>query len=111
MDQYRQLVSHRSGDISGFKKRDKLQESKKREAEIRAAFKVQREEEKEKRRNEKLAEGAAFREERAVNGSHSRRAMKEAREKAKREMRRNSGSMCDHGVWKCKICFPHKREK
>lgn len=27
---------------------------------------------------------------------------------AKREEHKETGQMCEHGVWRCKICFPHK---
>lgn len=59
---------------------DKLQETKKRDAEIKAAAKSVRDEEKEKKRQEKVAERVVFREERAMTGRHSRRANKDARE-------------------------------
>lgn len=59
---------------------DKLHETKRRDAEIKAAAKNKRDEEKEKKRQEKVAERAVFREERAMTGSHSRRAHKDARE-------------------------------
>ncbi len=26
---------------------------------------------------------------------------------AKKETRREGGQECEHGIWRCKICFPH----
>ena len=27
---------------------------------------------------------------------------------AKRDARAETGMTCEHGIWRCKICFPHK---
>ncbi len=36
----------------------------------------------------------------------SKRAQKEARVAAKRDARAETGQECEHGIWRCKICFP-----
>ena len=75
---------------------------------------------------EKAAERAAFKEIRAVSSSTSKRAAADARQVmhaacssgancsfkvmsaqvARREKRRNEGETCEHGIHRCRICFP-----
>jgi len=91
----RETVSH---------KRDKLEQTKRREREIKEARKMElnsQKEEREKARRETLV---TLREEREFHDT--KRSHKEKRVQDRREERRNNGVACEHGVWKCKICFP-----
>ena len=36
----------------------------------------------------------------------TRRAHTDARHQAKKEEKKDSGATCEHGVWKCRICYP-----
>ncbi len=48
---------------------------------------------------------------RAANNPNSRRAKADARHAAKHAAKVAEGELCEHGVWKCRICFPHKTGK
>lgn len=84
---------------------DKLLQTKKRDKLVHEQRREQLTAKKEQTLQERLARGAAYREIRALNGT-SRRAAKDARQASKKEDRQKSGRACEHGVWRCKICFP-----
>ena len=44
----------------------------------------------------------------AARQHDTKRAHKDARDAAKKAAKKEDGQMCEHGVWKCRICFPHK---
>jgi len=48
---------------------------------------------------------ALLKEERMLHDT--KRAHADARHLAKREEHKQTGQMCEHGVWRCRICFPH----
>jgi len=78
---------------------------------MRAAHKAEQEAQKQLKQEEHHAESAAFKMERSWNTVVSKRAAREQRVAAKAEERKADGQMCEHGIWKCKICFPHKTGK
>jgi len=86
--------------------KDKLSETKKAEREIKEAHKADLQAKKQRNHEEKAAERAAFKEIRAVSSSTSKRAAADARQVARREKRRNEGETCEHGIHRCRICFP-----
>jgi hypothetical protein len=88
-------------------RKDKLAETKKREKELHDAYKSESKKQKDIKEAERVKAAELYKEERAFNPT-SKRAMKEEREAVKREEKKENGQMCDHGVWKCKICFPHE---
>lgn len=90
--------------------KDKLAETKKREKEIKEALKIQREAEKEKKEQERHDVGAAFKFDRAFY-HNSKRAVKEEKEAERRERKKEQGSVCEHGIWKCRICDPVDHHK
>mmetsp|Transcript_20303 Transcript_20303/g.44371 ORF Transcript_20303/g.44371 Transcript_20303/m.44371 type:complete len:108 (-) Transcript_20303:694-1017(-) len=89
---------------------DKLAETKKREREIKDALKQQRQEQKEYKREAHLAEAQAYRMERSWNPV-SKRAAKDARAAEKHERKKEEGFVCEHGVYKCRICHPVTKHK
>lgn len=91
-------------------KKDKLAETKKRDAEIKEAFKQQRQEQKDHKHEEHLAEAAVYRMERSWNPV-SKRAEKDAREAEKHERRKEMHTVCEHGVDNCRICHPVDHHK
>uniref|UniRef100_A0A7S1T4A6 Uncharacterized protein n=1 Tax=Tetraselmis chuii TaxID=63592 RepID=A0A7S1T4A6_9CHLO len=109
MEQLQRLWSGRNGDVEPQHK-DKLAHSKQVEREAHDYRKAAAQEEKNRRKQDKKDELAAYKEVRHLNGT-SKRCAREEREEAKREKRRENGQMCEHGVWKCQICFPHKTTK
>jgi biopolymer transport protein ExbB/TolQ len=89
---------------------DKLQATKQRERELKEAIKAQREMKKQEKEEAKHKEQAANKFERIFYGT-SKRAARDLREAMKREARRETGQTCQHGVWKCRICFPVTKSK
>lgn len=88
---------------------DKLAQTKIREREIKESHKLQLLEQKIANEERKQAQHKLQIEERALH--NTRRAARDARHAAKHEARAESGAMCEHGVWRCGICFPHKSGK
>jgi hypothetical protein len=41
----------------------------------------------------------------------TKRAAADQRRLAHREEHRANGQMCEHGVWRCRICFPHNHHR
>jgi len=89
---------------------DKLSETKRREAEVKAALKEVRNNKKQEKQEQKAATAHEQKLQRIKEHPNSKRAQKDVRNMETRE-KRKSGQMCEHGVWKCKICFPHSKEK
>lgn len=87
------------------KKKDKMEQTKRREREIKEARKMELKWQKEERERERRNQLVTVREERQLHHD-SKRAQKEKRIQDRREERRNNGMTCEHGIWKCKICFP-----
>jgi hypothetical protein len=61
-------------------------------------------EKKEEGKDKKAADKALLKEERMLHDT--RRAHTDARHQAKKEEKKESGATCEHGVWKCRICYP-----
>ena len=61
-------------------------------------------EKKEEGKDKKAADKALLKEERMLHDT--RRAHTDARHQAKKEEKKDSGATCEHGVWKCRICYP-----
>eukprot|EP00210_Caulerpa_lentillifera_P003189 g3047.t1 len=112
MEQYRTLVSKRNNknNSPSASKKDKLGQTKKRNAEIKAALKEVRDNKKQEKHEEKAAAAQLQKLERLQEHPDSKRAQKDARHMERRD-RHKSGEMCEHGIWKCKICFPHSTGK
>ncbi|GLI59618.1 hypothetical protein VaNZ11_001483 [Volvox africanus] len=96
--------------------RDKLAETKKQEAALHEVLKAQQHQQrqaKEQLLHDQARQYKAEREyklEHDPEGKHSKRAIKEQRELLKHAEKAATGSMCEHGVQRCKICFPHREE-
>eukprot|EP00887_Chlorella_sp_A99_P000369 scaffold13.g369.t1 len=116
MDHVRELFQKPEGHAKEHK--DKLAATKQNEREIKEALKAVKEQEKAKREAEEREHARLLKEERQLHDTH--RAHKDARDAAKREHHKETGQvsrgggrrgMCEHGVWRCKICFPHKDKR
>jgi FKBP-type peptidyl-prolyl cis-trans isomerase len=112
MEAFKQLVSSRDEKhlSSSPHKQDKLLQTKLREKEIKAALKEKKEGEKKEKEEVRLATANAMRFERALYHD-SKRFAKDERAKHKKEEHRESGSECEHGVWRCRICNPVTKHK
>ncbi|KAL4424716.1 hypothetical protein ABPG77_000059 [Micractinium sp. CCAP 211/92] len=86
--------------------RDKLQSKKQHEKEVHAAFKQLQREKKEETKAKKDESKALLKEERMLHDT--KRAHSDARHLARREEHKSTVQVCDHGVVRCRICFPHK---
>lgn len=95
---------------AGRQHHDKLAETKKREKEVKDVIKAERQMKKVEREEAKHREQAANKFERIFYGT-SKRAARDVREAVKREHRKEVGQTCEHGVWKCRICFPVQKTK
>lgn len=91
-------------------KKDKLAETKKQEALLKEVLKAERDKHKDEKAEEAHAMSEVYRMERAYNHT-SKRAAKDDRKQAKHDAKHEAGEMCEHGIWKCRICFPHKTDK
>ncbi|DBB17325.1 hypothetical protein WJX82_002899 [Trebouxia sp. C0006] len=91
--------------------KDKLSETKKAEREAKEAHKAALQASKQKNQDGKAAERAAFKEVRSVSNSTSKRAAADARQAARREKRKAGGEVCEHGINRCRICFPIESHK
>ncbi|GLC60298.1 hypothetical protein PLESTB_001595700 [Pleodorina starrii] len=96
--------------------KDKLAETKKQEAALHEAIKAQQRQQKEAKEQEKHDLARQYKAEREYKleqdpqGKHSKRSIKEQRELLKHAEKAATGTMCEHGVQRCKICFPHREE-
>ncbi|GAB4815274.1 hypothetical protein N2152v2_002320 [Parachlorella kessleri] len=106
---FRALVDSKQSKADCQVHKDKLEQTKLRERELKEAHKAEQQAAKEKKEQERLKEAALLREERLTHDS--KRAAKDRREAAKKEEYKETGQMCEHGVWRCKLCFPHKPTK
>ncbi|KAL3143338.1 hypothetical protein ABBQ38_002173 [Trebouxia sp. C0009 RCD-2024] len=91
--------------------KDKLSETKRAEKEAKEAHKATLQASKQKTQDAKAAERAAFKEVRAISNSTSKRAAADARQAARRDKRKAGGETCEHGVHRCRICFPIEAHK
>eukprot|EP00775_Hariotina_reticulata_P009299 gene9299-9464_t len=89
---------------------DKLLQTKLRDKEIKEAFKEERQMKKQEKEEERLEAAEANRFERAFH-HNSKRYAKDEREKHKKEEHDKTGFMCEHGVWRCRICQPIIKHK
>jgi hypothetical protein len=85
---------------------DKLEQTKIREREIKEAHRLELAEAKRASEARRSEEHSLNRDERAFHDT--KRSARDRREAAKREAHSETGQECEHGVWRCKICFPHK---
>lgn len=105
MTSLKELSSGRLRDASHLHA-DKLAQTKLVEKSQRQAHKQQLQQKKAEKEQERRAEAAAVRRIRALNGN-SKRAKVDARRAAKKEAHAATGATCEHGIWRCSICFPH----
>ncbi|WIA20776.1 hypothetical protein OEZ85_005139 [Tetradesmus obliquus] len=112
MEAYKQLVQSKTVRAKHLEEpqKDKLLQTKLREKEIKEALKEQKQAEKDGKEEERLENAAANRFERAFNHT-SKRYEKEVREAHKKEEHKETGFMCEHGVWRCRICQPITKHK
>ncbi|CAL5226923.1 g9800 [Coccomyxa viridis] len=89
-------------DESGRK--DKLAEQKRAEREKHDAHKEELRRKKAEKQEETSKLKAVFRQLRTFGSS--KRGEREARQAAKCEKHAETGSECEHGIWRCKICNP-----
>ncbi|BDA49104.1 hypothetical protein COCOBI_13-2140 [Coccomyxa sp. Obi] len=92
-------------DAKPCQKKDKLQETKLAERLLKDAHKAELRQQKLKNKEEKQGLKSVFKELRV--SSSSKRAEKEHREAMRRAQHKENGQECQHGVWRCRICFPH----
>ncbi|PSC67975.1 phospholipase [Micractinium conductrix] len=104
MEEARKLFQKTATAPAGEHK-DKLAAKKQHEKEVHEALKAVQKEKKEKTKEEKAAAAALLKEERMLHDT--KRAHADARHQAKRDEHKSTGGTCEHGVWRCKICFPH----
>ncbi|PRW20489.1 hypothetical protein C2E21_8955 [Chlorella sorokiniana] len=86
--------------------KDKLAATKKQEKEVHDALKQVQREKKEQKEREEADKRALLKEERMTHDT--KRAHADERHLRKREEHKETGQMCEHGVWRCRICFPHE---
>ncbi|KAJ9516270.1 hypothetical protein QJQ45_001100 [Haematococcus lacustris] len=89
--------------------RDKLAGAKERDRLAREAHKAELMQAKALRQEKLHAAAEVFRMERSWE-STSKRARKDARAALRHEAKAD-GATCEHNIWKCRICFPHKTGK
>lgn len=85
--------------------KDKLAAKKQHEREVHDALKQAQREKKEEAKKAAEAAKQLLKEERMLHDT--KRAHADARRQQHREEHKQTGQMCEHGVWRCKICFPH----
>jgi hypothetical protein len=87
---------------------DKLEQTKIREREIKEAHRLELASAKKANEDRREEQHILNKEERAFHDT--KRSARDRREAAKREAHAEADNAreCEHGVWKCKICFPHK---
>jgi hypothetical protein len=85
---------------------DKLEQTKIRERELKEAHRLELASAKKASEQRRSFEASLNKEERAFHDT--KRSARDRREAAKREAHAETGQECEHGVWRCKICFPHK---
>ena len=92
-----------------YTRADKLEQTKLREREIKEAHKAELLAAKNKGDDRRQEVHQQLKEERSLHDT--KRSAKDKREAEKREKHAETGQMCEHGVWRCKICFPHHSSK
>jgi len=85
---------------------DKLLQTKLREREIKDAYKEETRRQLEARKGARQEEMALVKAERLEHDT--KRASRDRRLATKKANHAETGQMCEHGVWRCRICFPHK---
>ncbi|KAK9918742.1 hypothetical protein WJX75_006458 [Coccomyxa subellipsoidea] len=93
------------GQTKAPPKKDKLLELKMAERNEKEAHKNELRQKKMKNKEDKDGLKAVFKELRVF--STSKRAEKDRREAMKKAEHKETGQQCQHGVWRCRICFPH----
>ncbi|KAG2495353.1 hypothetical protein HYH03_006622 [Edaphochlamys debaryana] len=97
--------------------KDKLAETKKQEKLMHEALKEQQRKDKEESTKKKQGEAHAFKAVRELElehdpeGKHSKRAIKEQRDLLKHAEKSATAATCEHGVSRCKICYPPHSER
>uniref|UniRef100_A0A1D2A3R8 Uncharacterized protein n=1 Tax=Auxenochlorella protothecoides TaxID=3075 RepID=A0A1D2A3R8_AUXPR len=111
MDQVRSVLQglHSDKGSSAAAHKDKLAQTKLREREMRDAAKADAQAKRLAKDQERTSLRALAKEERLTHDT--KRAAKDCREMARREDHAQTGHSCEHGIWRCKICFPHKTSK
>jgi len=98
------LLGGSSGQANGKdKRRDKLEQTKLREKELKEQRKMDLQQSKAQKAQKAKQTQRTFKEERLLH-----RDTKQARVDRRRAQKssRTEGITCEHGIWKCKICFP-----
>lgn len=96
--------------------KDKLAETKRQQAALHEAHKAQERHEKELKEQRRQGEAHVHKQARALNlvldpeQKHSKRAIKEQRDALRHAEKASTAVVCEHGINRCKICFPHKPE-
>jgi hypothetical protein len=85
---------------------DKLAPTKAAERERKEAHKAELAAAKAAKADAAAAKASLFREERAASGDHTRRAAADERRTERKEKHAAGAKVCDHGVSRCRICFP-----
>ncbi|KAI3430286.1 hypothetical protein D9Q98_004882 [Chlorella vulgaris] len=85
--------------------KDKLAAKKQHEREVHDRLKQAQRDKKEEGKGKKLEAKALLKEERVLHDT--KRAHTDMRHQKHRAEHKETGQMCEHGVWRCKICFPH----
>lgn len=86
-------------------RRDKLLQTKLREKEIKEAHRLEIQAEKVDRLTKRNELRETLRAERLCHDT--KRAARDRRHAEKRAEKARNGQECEHGVWRCKICYPH----
>ncbi|KAL6764477.1 hypothetical protein V8C86DRAFT_2476399, partial [Haematococcus lacustris] len=103
---FRSLVQQGGVGKGSSAKKDKLAGAKERDRLAREAHKAELMQAKALRQEKLHAAAEVFRMERSWE-STSKRARKDARAALRHEAKAD-GATCEHNIWKCRICFPHK---
>lgn len=110
MEAFKALIASKTVREKHVDHKDKLEQTKLREREIKEALKEQRQQKKEEKEEERHAAAEAARFDRAFF-HNSKRYEKDERQKHKKEEHDKTGFMCEHGVWRCRICQPVTKHK
>lgn len=90
---------------------DKLAQDKDAAARSKQLRKNEQQQQRNHKKEEELNMKASFKELRQLNGGDGKRAARDDRSQARKEANKESGSTCEHGIWKCRICNPVVKRK
>jgi hypothetical protein len=84
---------------------DKLAQTKLREREVRESHRAELRADKDAGAAARAARDSLLRSERLEHDT--KRAARDRRVAARRAAHAETGQECEHGVWRCRVCFPH----